>query len=244
MSACQQLEDFHDRLLVLAAALRFDKHDSVDLHRIALYGSVLELTRGICTLLKFDARLGTPSLFRSLLEAAVELTNLLKDRNYLDHMNASHKEQWLKVLREAQAGKNPYLASIAGLPELSTQIDKETAELDALRKKNRGPLNVFQRFSRAQMEEEYRSLYNFLSCDAHSNIRALISRHITLSGSDFDVVYYKDEPIESFISILDSSAGLLLRLSEQMHAAFASGKTGEVEAMLRELEVQRGTYVA
>ena len=87
MNACERLEDFHDRLLALAGALTFDKRNTVDLHRLALYGSMLELTRGICTLLKFDARLGAPSLFRSFLEAAVELTNLLQDPGYVDNMD-------------------------------------------------------------------------------------------------------------------------------------------------------------
>jgi hypothetical protein len=244
VDACETLEDFHDRLLALAGALTFDKRNLVDLHRLALYGSMLELTRGICTLLKFDARLGAPSLFRSFLEAAVELTNLLQDPGYVEHMDASHKDQWLKVLREAQSGKNPYLESIAKIPELDAQIKKETAELKVLVDKSRGPLNVFERFQMANMEKEYRSLYNFLSCDAHSNIRALISRHLTFTENDFEVAYYKDEPIESFISILDSTAGLLLHASADMHKRYKSGKDSDVKAMLGELQTLRATYVA
>ena len=244
MNPCKKLEGFHDRLLALAGSLKFDKRNTVDLHRMALYGSVLEFTRGLCTLLKFDARLGAPSLFRSFLEAAVELTNLLEDPGYVDNMDASHKEQWLKVLQEAKDGRNPYLESITNVPELTAQIEKEAAELEALRSRGRGPLSVFDRFRKAKMEEEYRSLYNFLSCDAHSNIRALISRHITVNDNDFQVVYYKDEPLESFISILDSSAGLLLQLSEKMHANYESGKGNDVKSMFDELAAQRSMYGA
>jgi hypothetical protein len=240
----EKLEDFHDRLLALAGALKFDKRNTVDLHRMALYGSMLELTRGVCTLLKFDARLGAPSLFRSFLEAAVELTNLLQDPGYVDNMNASHKDQWLKVLWEAQRGKNPYLASIAQVPELDAQIEKETAELKVLRDKGRGPLKVFERFKKANMEKEYKSLYNFLSCDAHSNIRALISRHLTFTENDFEVAYYKDEPIESFISILDSTAGLLIHASAEMHKRYQSGKDSDVREMMGELQCLRAKYVA
>lgn len=244
MNACETLENFHNRLLTLAGALTFNKRNTVDLHRLALYGSMLELTRGICTLLKFDARLGAPSLFRSFLETAVELTNLLEDPGYVDHMDASHKDQWLKVLREAQTGKNPYLESIAKLPELDAQIKKEAADLKALCDKGRGPLKVFERFQMAKMEREYRSLYNFLSCDAHSNIRALISRHLTFSTDDFEVAYYKDEPIESFIPILDSTAGLLLHASSEIHKRYNSGKDTEIQAMMSELNNLRATYVA
>jgi hypothetical protein len=110
--------------------------------------------------------------------------------------------------------------------------------------KGRPPLNVFQRFEKADMVEEYRSLYNFLSCDAHSNIRALISRHISFTDSDFEVTYYKDEPIEAFNSILDSSAGLLLQASLEMHNRYVTDNVGEVTAMLEELKTVREKIVA
>ena len=134
--------------------------------------------------------------------------------------------RWLKVLREAHSGENPYLASISELADLEDQIEKESAELEGLRDKGRPPLNVFQRFEKAGMINEYRSLYNFLSCDAHSNIRALISRHVTFNDSDFEITYYKDEPIEAFNSILGSSAGLLLQASLEMHNRYETESVG------------------
>ena len=148
------------------------------------------------------------------------------------------------MLREAQSGKNPYLESIAKVPELDAQIVKETAELKVLVDKGRRPLKVVERFQMANMEKEYRSLYNFLSCDAHSNIRALVSRHLTFTENDFEVAYYKDEPIESFISILDSTAGLLLHASADLHKRYKSGKDADVNAMLGELQTLRAAYVA
>lgn len=244
MNIFEALQSFHDRLLQLAGALSFDKRNPVDLHRIALYGSMLELTGAICALLRSDARIGLPSLFRSLLEASVELTNLIRDPDYIHNMNASHIEQWLKVLKEAKTKTNPYLASIGELPDLDTQIDKKQAELDKLTSAGHSPLKVFQRFERANMVQEYRSLYNFLSCDAHSNIRALISRHINVGEQDFEVVYYKDEPIESFESILDSTAGLLLQASRSMCEAYGTGKLPEVDALLSELKAIRWSYAA
>ena len=94
------------------------------------------------------------------------------------------------------------------------------------------------------MIEEYRSLYNFLSCDAHSNIRALVSRHFDESGSDFDVVMYKDEPLESFAATLDSASALLLEASLETHKAFRSKHVAEVEALFKELQDLRKKYVA
>jgi hypothetical protein len=244
MKILEALQSFHDRLLGLAAHFSFDKRNPVDLHRVALYGSMLELTGAICALLKTDARIGIPSLFRSFLEARVELTNLMADPGYIENMRASHIEQWLKVLKEAKTKKNPYLTSIAKLPDLDDQIAKEKAELQRLKNAGRPPLDVFQRFERAKMVQEYRSLYNSLSCDAHSNIRALISRHINLKENDFEVTYYKDEPIESFGAILDSTAVLLLQLSCAMQKAYDPQNRSEVEAMLSKLKNIRQDCVA
>ena len=82
-------------------------------------------------------------------------------------------------------------------------------------------------------------MYNFLSCDAHSNIRALVSRHFEEGSSDFNLVLYKDEPLESFAATLDSAAGLLLEASLETHKAFGSNHVARVEALLAELKTLR-----
>ena len=57
----------------------------------------------------------------------------MADPGYIENMKASHTEQWLKVLNEAQTKTNPYLASIAKLPDLDDQLKKEKAELERLK---------------------------------------------------------------------------------------------------------------
>lgn len=238
------LKAFHERLLRLAATLRFNKHDLLDMHRVALYGTLLELTGCMIQLVEHDGRTGVPSLFRAFLEAAVELRNLTRDSGYIEHINASHVDQWLKVLKEAKKGTNRYLAKIAGLPDLDAQIADYERQLTEFSSRGLRPLSVYERFERADMVEEYRSLYNFLSCDSHSNTRALISRHIELGSHDFEVVYYKDEPVESFLATLDSTAGLLIEATQSIHESFKSESLGEVQKLRDELTTVRARYVA
>lgn len=244
METLELLKVLHERLLRLAATLRFNKRNLLDMHRVALYGTLLELTGCMIQLVEHDGRTGVPSLFRAFLEAAVELRNLARDSAYIEYINASHVDQWLKVLKEAKKGKNPYLASIAALSDLDAQIADQEKQLKEFESKGIRPLNVFERFDRADMVEEYRSLYNFLSCDSHSNTRALISRHIELGSHDFEVVYYKDEPVESFLATLDSTAGLLIEASQSVHEAFKSESIGEVQKLREELTTVRARYVA
>ena len=244
METLKLLKHFHKRLLHMAATLRFDKRDLLDMHRVALYGTLLELTGCMIQLVEHDGRTGVPSLFRAFLEAAVELRNLTRDSGYIEHINASYEDQWLEVLKEAKKGTNRYLAKIAAMPDLDAQIKDHERKLTEFSSRGIRPLSVYKRFERADMVEEYRSLYNFLSCDSHSNTRALISRHVELDGHDFEVVYYKDEPVESFLPTLDSTAGLLIEATQSIHESFKSESLGEVQKLREELTTVRARYVA
>ena len=119
--------------------------------------------------------------------------------------------------------------------------ERQIAEFEAHGKR---PLNVFERFELANKVEEYRSLYNFLSCDSHNNMRALIPRHIERDDNDFEVVYYKDAPIETFLAMLNSTAKLLIEASLSVHEAFNSSSLAEIRKMREELNAgwanQRG----
>jgi hypothetical protein len=238
------LKHFHERLLHMAATLRFDKRDLLHMHQVALYGTLLELTGCMIQLVEHDGRTGVPSLFRAFLEAAVELRNLSRDSGYIEYIHASYEDQWLKVLEEAKKGANRYLAKIAAMPDLDAQIKDHERRLTEFSSRGIRPLSVYKRFERADMVEEYRSLYNFLSCDTHSNTRALISRHVELDGRDFEVVYYKDEPVESFLPTLDSTAGLLIEATQSIHESFKSESLTEVRKLREELITVRARYVA
>ena len=85
------------------------------------------------------------------------------------------------------------------------------------------------------MVQEYRSLYNSLSNDAHSNIRALVNRHIEIHDNDFLVVYYKQKRLEDYLTYLDSAAGLLTNASIKIHTFFNTDNLGDVEQLDAEL---------
>ena len=235
------IKQLHDESLQLSKKIIFNHKHPRQLHLIGLYGSLIELSGSLVILIDQKVRAGVSSIFRTILETYVEFHNLYEKAEYGYHMNASHHKEWIKVLEEAKDKSNPYLKGISGLENLNLQIKEHNDELSKLKEKGFTPLRISERFERAGMESEYRSLYNFLSCDAHSNIRALFNRHANIHADCkyFNVVYYTDEPLESFLTYIDSTSGLLVNASNNIHKYFETGLLKEVEKIENELKAIR-----
>jgi len=242
MDIFEYLKRLHDECIKHSERIVFDKKHPRLLHLVGLYGSLIELTGSLITLIDRKHRTGIPPIFRSVLEAYVEFKNLHNDAKYGYYMDASYHEQWLKVLKEAKNKPNPFLQAISEFDNLDEQIKEHEAELEDLNNKGYKSLSIFNRFERAGMVDEYRSLYNFLSNDAHSNIRALVNRHLEIHENDFTVVYYKDEPLEDYLPTLDLTAGLLVDASLKIHQFFETGAYSEIEKSSKELNEIRNKY--
>lgn len=242
MEILEFLKTVHDQSIRLSENIKFDKTHPRHLHLVGLYGTLIEITGSIVTLIESKNRTGVPPLFRSMLEAYVELKNLHEKAEYGYYMQASYLDQWLKVLKEARDKPNPYLKDIARLSNLDAEIARNEAELASLKTKGYSPLTVFERFQKAGMVPEYRSLYNFLSNDAHSNIRALVDRHLEIKGNEFQVVFYKDEPLEGFVIYVDSATSMLVDASKKIHEFFQTGFLPQIQALDDKLTQIRSRY--
>jgi hypothetical protein len=82
-----------------------------------------------------------------------------------------------------------------------------------------------------------------LSTDTHGNIRALISRHIEIKGADFEIVFYKDEPVEEFLSYIDSTCGVLVHAAIGIHELLGKDVLSEVKALKEDLEAWRKEHL-
>lgn len=236
------LKELHDKAFKDSNWLIYDKKHSPHRDLVSLYGSLIELTDGMVILIEAKAKTGIPSLFRTFLETYVELRNLVEDPKYDYFMEASYYEQWLKVLRESKKGENPYLAGIEKLSNLADLISHTKRKFETLKKRGYSPLTVFEKFKRAGMGSEYRSLYNFLSADTHSNIRALTNRHIVKLGKgDFEIIFYKDTPVEYFRLFIGHTCELLVDASIRIHEHLKSSMVDSwrsLQEKLREIREQ------
>jgi len=82
ISAIAFIPDFHDKLCELSKSLIFEKEKLVQFHVMALYGSILEYASSMRILTKNSRNLAIPVVFRSLLDASLDLLNLCKNPKY------------------------------------------------------------------------------------------------------------------------------------------------------------------
>ncbi len=244
MDILEYLKELHDLCLDLSTKIEYDRKHKLHFNLMAINGSLIELTACIIVLSE-KHRIGIPILFRSAIEAFVDLSNLIKDKKYGYYMDINDNEQWLKILHEANKGINPYLSSYKKIPNLDKVV--KVYEKKNLKLKSNGykKLNIFEKFDMVDMEDIYRSIYPFLCMESHGSIGALINRHadIDKQSKDYELVYYNDKPIETYIQYFDSLAGILLKVSEMLHDYFDTGFSDTFREMGMRLEEMRKTYV-
>ena len=243
MSELEFLKKLHDDLLRHAEKFSFDKKHPWHRNLVALHGSLIELGGSLLIMLNEGGKAGIPSIFRTIMETYIEFHNLLLDKTYGYYMEAQYNEQWLKLLKEAAKGTNPYLISITKNPDLPQQIEQFEKTLAELKSKGYSPLNVRARFEKAGMLNEYLSIYNMLSTDSHGNIRALISRHIEIKGADLNLIYYKDAPIGDFLSYIAFTCLLLIRSAIGIHEVLHSEVLSEVKSLQKDFDEWQETYL-
>lgn len=243
MGELDLLKKLHDSLLKFSRELTFDKSHPWHRNLVALYGSLIELSGSLRILLNERGKIGVPSIFRTFLETYVEFNNLLKDKNYGYHMESQYNDQWLRLLKEASKGTNPYLKPIAARPSLPQEIAEMEKKLVDLKSKGYSPLKIRERFEKAGMSNEYASMYNMVSTDTHGNIRALIKRHIEIKESDFDIVYYKDAPLDDFLTYIDSTCGMLVHAAIGIHELLGTEVLSEVRTLEDDLKMWRRKYI-
>ncbi|ATU90625.1 DUF5677 domain-containing protein [Phyllobacterium zundukense] len=231
--------DLHAKALELVPALKFDAQQEIQRTLVSLYATILEQSESAAILLKAQKTAGTGAILRSLLEARVDLAALLNNEQHLQGMKASFYKEWIKLLTEGVKGENEYLGGFADNDRAKEKLAEYKQAKEELRLAGFKPLKVEDRFEKAGMGKEYRSIYNLLSNDSHNGIQALNDRHVeALNGTLEVVIYNPDDPTVT----LDSIAGILLTSSLDTHQYFKSGKHddfAELDARLAVLRKER-----
>ena len=215
---------------------RFDRHNS-DLNVVALYASLIEYLTAAYVLTQKRLDSGANSIFRSFLEAYVDIKNQCEDEEYREQVIYEYHLSWLKTLKAAE-DKNPYLFDLADAPDLADrmQIHRtyiEKAEAAGLRK-----MQIRAKFEKAGMLNEYQSIYGSVSSGAHNGFRHLISRHLTF-GEDTTNININQFDADGLKPILDGYCGLMLHATKLLGERFAILDHMELDRLAAELKDAR-----
>ncbi|WP_049733861.1 DUF5677 domain-containing protein [Rhizobium ecuadorense] len=220
--------------------IKFDKGSPLHRTIVSLYATIIEQTQDAMVLHRSGQHVTLDIILRATLEAFVDIENLCRDDTYLNHMKASFHEQWIKLAQHGVAGGNPFLQGFTNNPEAASLLAQHRVDLDAL--SLTPPLNVYERFRRAGMEDIYRSVYNSLCNETHNNIRALTNRHLRVEGDNWELVIFDQPQADSLASTLSSFIGILVRSSSIIHDYFQTGAREAIKALSDEHEAFIRSY--
>ncbi len=230
----------HDQCLDLTRRLTFDKSFNADGIVVSLYGSLIELTGSLITLIESEKTAGVSSVFRTFLEAYVDFVIILNDRSYQNHYYAAYHKKWVALLQASKKG-NRFLDSVAKMENLDQMIASHESELAKLKKMGFSPLPVFQRFNMAGMKDEYQSIYRFESGGVHNDLTTLLKRHFERGEDEYSLAIYKPISSDDVISVVDTAAGLLFGATVRIHEHLKSGCDDELKKLGDEFNAIRET---
>jgi len=236
------LPNFHDKLCELSKSLIFDKEKILHFHVVALYGSILEYASTMLILAQ-DGRpkLAIPVLFRSLLDASLDLLNLCKDPKYGYRLDVDYLRGRKKFVGRAIRAKNECLKGFDLTPELREQQRQDNARAQDLKSRGYSGIDMAEKFRLLDMEGDYFFVYPMLNNHVHNSIYALQQRHIENDQGVFQVVFYKNTPSEDLEPYFGMTIELIMRCSEKLHEVFKSPVQRQVQELRGEVDVLRAS---
>lgn len=200
------LKEIHACIFTSTQEIKFKKNDFQQTIIMALYGSIIESADSCIHLYTHSKYIAIPVIARNMFEALMDLKNLIDDPNYTKNMLASYYEQTSKICNPKYFKKSK--TNTININDIKV-FQKDTSEkLKLLQKDNFRPLNVFDKFYKADLDSVY-TLYRHLCQDSHNNLSALENRHIIKDDGILKVIYYKNRTDSDKLMLLHYIYGVL-----------------------------------
>ena len=163
--------------------IRGDVDRLISLHKQNLYehtllaysSSLLDLADAIITLSVTGKLSGIPILYRTFSETYVDFHNLSSGRDYGYRLQSNRLKEWIRVLKHLDPKHLDWLKEsneLDDLVEFESQLVKEKTDLSDQFK----PITTSEKFDLAGLKDFYKTMYNELCSDSHSNLRSVRSR--------------------------------------------------------------------
>lgn len=205
-------------------SITFDSEDSYSVTLIGIYCSVLGYAKSLASLFKSENYISIKPVFRSLLEAIVDIENLIKDKRYLYNLQAHHDSRWITILNAAESGV-PTLKSIAQDPNFNLSITEHKKSLKDHIENGYKPLTIIDKFKQCGMIDVYNSMYRFLCFDTHTSLQSLIARHFELNkNTSLKISLLNDDYGNDIEIYIYETSDLLININQGIKNIFNNTK--------------------
>lgn len=215
-------------------------HQERKLYFGGYYLTIIEYIRAIKDSIKTNNLIAVTPIFRSCLEAFLDLINLEKHNEYHLLLYASHlKEQIRKIETLYKDTDNPYSKILSEIENIDKRLDtlrKEKKQvLSKTRKLRQGldnPYSVSSKFKLAEAENEYGGIYGIISDECHNNLISIENRHINSKSGIFELEIFSSDNFQKLIPQIFTTVGIAqtatkLRFEFLMSKSFKSNSSFE-----------------
>lgn len=225
-------------------SIRFNLGNPQHVASICLYCAIIE--HGPSLLHLYDKRIlpSVPSIIRSMYEAEIDLTNVLRDSNYIHRLEADFLSRMINILQAVHnAEQASYLTVTGGKGPIRELLKQRRAEKKRLQERGFRPIKNVEKFEVANRLDEYLSAYQWLTGYSHNDISSVQQRHIRNKNKNPQVVIFDHINWVEAVSFIDLSAALLFGATRLVHEFFDSPFLSEALRIWQQLqELRRDNY--
>lgn len=220
--------------------LTFDIEEPADRFSISLYLTILQLCDAILLVASAGPSIAIPTLARQILDAYVDLHNVLTHEGYWKRLELADDVSWQKGMQHASVGKNPYWDALSSSGTLLTEGRKLHADrIKQWIKEGVTQAAPKERFELAGMQREYHALWLMLSSYTHNNSSLLISRHFRIQENEQPQIEVTPNHVPFEQASIGHCAELLILASEKVHARHGDRALDLAEARRASEELNR-----
>ncbi len=184
---------------------------------ISFYGVIIEGVSTCLLLIKHKHEFNLPLIIRNILEAYIDLKNIIIDEHYLDNLYYDYFENRKKFFESAV--ENPIVINNKKTYILyNSHIDELKLNLTELKGKKIKKLLIRDKFEKAGLLSLYNDYYNILCQESHNGLYGLETRHFIEMDNGLSIHILKPQNEDK----------ILLNLFKFMSILFESFKVVQV----------------
>jgi len=170
-------------------------------------------------------------------EAEIDLSNVLRDGNYVHRLEADFLARMINVLQAVHDREQAsFLLATGGKEPIRELLKERKKELQNLKQRGFNSIKNVEKFEVAERLDEYFSAYQSITGYSHNDISSLQERHVRDKGSNPQVVIFDHIDWSQSVSLIDLSTALLCGATRQIHEFFDTHFHPKAVGLWKELQ--------